>query len=105
MDSTFSGSGRILARIGADQKKQGDNMAQFVRVPPARLQAGVLQALLEDYASRDGTDYGAREYTLEEKSEHLRRQLDAGELQILYDLDSEQWDLLARQAAEELLNS
>lgn len=80
-------------------------MAQFVAVPLQRLQADILQALLEDFASRDGTDYGEREFTLEEKVERLQRQLRAGELQILYDGDSEQWDLVPRAQAELLLNS
>ena len=80
-------------------------MAQFVAVPLQRLQADVLQALLEDFASRDGTDYGEREFTLDEKVERLQRQLRAGELQILYDVDSEQWDLVPRAQAELLLNS
>jgi uncharacterized protein YheU (UPF0270 family) len=80
-------------------------MAEFVRVPVQRLQADVLQALLEEYASRDGTDYGERERTLEEKVAQLLRQLRTDELQILYDVRSEQWDLLPRAQAEELLNS
>jgi len=80
-------------------------MAQFVAVPPQRLQADVLQALLEDYTSRDGTDYGERESTLQEKVDRLQRQLRAGELQILHDIDSEQWDLVPSAEAELLLNS
>jgi uncharacterized protein YheU (UPF0270 family) len=80
-------------------------MAEFVLVPAQRLQADVLQALLEEYASRDGTDYGERERTLEEKVAQLQRQLRTDELQILYDVDSEQWDLLPRAQAEQLLNN
>lgn len=80
-------------------------MAEFVLVPAQRLQADVLQALLEEYASRDGTDYGERERTLEEKVAQLLRQLHTNDLQILYDVDSEQWDLLPRVQAEQLLNS
>ena len=80
-------------------------MAQFLAVPPGRLPAETLQGLLEEYASRDGTDYGEREFSLDEKVRALKGQLDAGELQILYDVDSEQWDLLPRDQAEELLNS
>lgn len=80
-------------------------MAQFVRVPPGRLQPDVLQALLEEYASRDGTDYGARELSQEEKVGSLRRQLDAGDLHILYDADSEQWDLVEKTQAELLLHN
>lgn len=80
-------------------------MAEFVLVPAQRLQADVLQALLEEYASRDGTDYGERECTLEEKVAQLLRQLRTDELQILYDVDSEQWDLLPRAQADQLLNT
>ena len=80
-------------------------MAQFVLVPFDRLQAEVLQALLEDYATRDGTDYGERELTTREKVQQLQRQLSAGELQILYDADSEQWDLVPEAQAELLLDT
>ncbi len=80
-------------------------MAEFVLVPAQRLQVDVLQALLEEYASRDGTDYGERECSLEEKVAQLLRQLRTDELQILYDVDSEQWDLLPRAQAEQLLNN
>lgn len=80
-------------------------MAQFVMVPAQRLQSEVLQALLEDFATRDGTDYGERVFTLEDKVARLQGQLDSGEIQILYDADSEQWDLLPRAQAELLLDS
>ena len=80
-------------------------MSQFVAVPAQRLQADILQALLEEYASRDGTDYGEREFTLEQKVEMLRSQLQRGDLQILYDADSGQWDLLPREQATVLLDS
>jgi uncharacterized protein YheU (UPF0270 family) len=80
-------------------------MAQFVVVPPQRLQPDVLQALLEEYASRDGTDYGERELTLDEKVGRLQSQLNDGDLRILYDIDSEQWDLVSQAQAELLLHS
>ena len=80
-------------------------MAQFVEVPLQRLQPEVLQALLEEYASRDGTDYGEREFSLAEKVQHLQKQLQAQRLVLLYDADSEQWDLVPRDQAEVLLNS
>ena len=79
-------------------------MAEFVMVPQERLQQDVLNALLEEYASRDGTDYGERESTLASKVGQLRQQLRSGDLQLLYDADSEQWDLVPRAQAELLLN-
>ena len=77
-------------------------MAQFVQVPVTRLEAATLAALLEEFASRDGTDYGLREHSLEEKTASLKRQLDAGDLSLVYDLDSEEYDLCDRQRLEEL---
>jgi len=78
-------------------------MAKFVAVPLQRLEADVLQALLEEFASRDGTDYGERELTLEQKVGELRMQLGRGELTLLYETDSEQWDLLPEDQASQLL--
>lgn len=78
-------------------------MTQFVEVPPQRLQADILQALLEEYASRDGTDYGERELRLEQKVDSLRAQMQRRELLIVFDVDSDQWDLLPAQRARELL--
>jgi len=78
-------------------------MANFVAVPVERLDSAVLLALLEEFASRDGTDYGRYELTLEQKVSDLRAQLHSGQLQLLYDSDCEQWDLLPREEAENLL--
>lgn len=78
-------------------------MAQFVEVPVGQLDDEVLHALLEEFASRDGTDYGIREYTLEEKIRQLRHQLDSAELCLLYDGDSAEWDLVNSDQARSLL--
>ena len=78
-------------------------MSQFVEVPPQRLQPEVLQALLEEYASRDGTDYGECEVSLESKVANLQGQLTRGDLCILFEAESEQWDLVPREHATALL--
>jgi uncharacterized protein YheU (UPF0270 family) len=79
-------------------------MTQFVEVPPQRLDADSLQALLEEFASRDGTDYGAQELSLETKVGSLRSQLQRGELLIVFETDSEYWDLLPTEQARSLLD-
>ncbi|MEP0201890.1 MAG: YheU family protein [Halioglobus sp.] len=78
-------------------------MADFLEIPPARLQTDVLQALLEEFASRDGTDYGENETSLQEKVDALHRQLLLGDIKLLYDAASEQWDLLPQDEALVLL--
>lgn len=80
-------------------------MAQFVAVPTQRIEAESLQALLEEFASRDGTDYGERELSLQQKVGQLKSQLERGELLLLYDVQAGQWDLLPRQQAQQLLDS
>lgn len=78
-------------------------MADFVEVPAARLPANLMQALLEEYASRDGTDYGELETSLEHRVSQLRVQLERGDLRIVYDTASEQWDILSGESARQLL--
>jgi uncharacterized protein YheU (UPF0270 family) len=80
-------------------------MAEFIRVPPERLQAKTLRALLEEFASRDGTDYGEIEFTLEQKVAQLRSRLEREELQLLYDTAGEHWDLVSCEQAALLLES
>lgn len=78
-------------------------MASLLEIPLLRLAPEVLEGLLEEYASRDGTDYGDRELSLAEKVANLRRQLERGDMRLLYDSDSESWDLVSRDAARALL--
>lgn len=78
-------------------------MAQLIAVPPERLEAPTLQALLEEFASRDGTDYGLRETPLPERVAQLHGQLRGRSLQLLYDLDSAHWDLVDAERAAALL--
>ncbi|MEH6610560.1 MAG: YheU family protein [Halioglobus sp.] len=79
-------------------------MASLLEIPSSRLTPEVLDALLEEFASRDGTDYGEREHSLQEKVAQLRSQLMSAELALLYDGDSEEWDLVSRDQAASLLN-
>ena len=46
---------------------------------------GLLQGLLEEFATRDGTDYGEQERSLASKVAELRRLLDRGEARIVFD--------------------
>ncbi len=78
-------------------------MAAFVEVPVTRLAPDTLTALLEEFASRDGTDYGARELSLEDKVAQLQSGLGAGRIKLLYDSESEHWDVLDAQQAALLL--
>lgn len=79
-------------------------MADFVEVPIARIDPDTLRLLLEEFASRDGTDYGFQETSLEQRVEQLGALLELRELRLIYDLASEQWDLLGAAQARALLS-
>ncbi len=48
-----------------------------------------LRRLAEEFVSRDGTDYGLVEKTLEQKVEALLRQLELGRAKIYFELETE----------------
>lgn len=63
-------------------------------VPHGQLDPETLQNLLEEYATRDGTDYGEREASLAEKVAGLRRQLQTGEAVIWFEPGEESVNLV-----------
>jgi uncharacterized protein len=55
--------------------------------------------VLESFVLREGTDYGAREFSLEEKVGQLMRQLERGEAQIVFDPQTQSVTLVVGAAA------
>ena len=60
-----------------------------VAVPHRELSPEALRGLVESFVLREGTDYGAREFSLDQKVAHVLRQLDEGDAQVLFDPESE----------------
>lgn len=56
-----------------------------IEVPHTSLQPATLRAVVEEFISRESTDYGARERTFEEKVADVMRQLERGEAQVVFD--------------------
>jgi len=56
-----------------------------IKVPPESLSPEALQGVVEAFVLREGTDYGHRDFTLEEKCEAVRRQLRQGFAEIWFD--------------------
>jgi uncharacterized protein YheU (UPF0270 family) len=68
-----------------------------VEVPYGELSAELLHAVVESFVLREGTDYGEREYSFEDKVAHVMRQLKKGEAKILFDPESESVTIAVRQ--------
>ena len=62
-----------------------DTRERPLEIPHGGLSQEALQALIEEFVSRDGTDYGLRERTLESKVREVRALLDRGEARIGFD--------------------
>ncbi|MCC6503276.1 MAG: YheU family protein [Deltaproteobacteria bacterium] len=60
-------------------------MVESLEIPFRLLSEEALKGLIEEFVSREGTDYGQGEYTLEEKAASVRRQLETGRAVIIYD--------------------
>ena len=65
-------------------------------IPHQRLAPETLVALIESYISREGTDYGVSEVSLQSKVEQLKKQIVAEKVVIVYDEESESINLLTR---------
>ena len=71
-----------------------------VLVPWDRLSAAALTSVIEEYVTREGTEYGPADVSLEDKVRQVRRQLERGEVVVLFDLASETVNLAtAREVA------
>ena len=60
-----------------------------VEVPYAAISAEALHGLVESFVLREGTDYGAHEFTLAQKTAQVLAQIRRGEVRILFDPDSQ----------------
>jgi uncharacterized protein YheU (UPF0270 family) len=69
----------------------------LVEVPWTALDADILDALIEEFVTRDGTDYGTDEVPLARKVEQVRAQLRRGEVVIVVDTLAESVTLLAQR--------
>lgn len=66
-----------------------DEPQEPVQVPHAELSEETLRSVIESFVLREGTDYGDREFSLEQKVSHVMRQLERGEAHIVFDPNTE----------------
>lgn len=66
---------------------------ELVEVPAAELAPETLQALVESFVLREGTEYGVHEVPLATKVAQVLRQLQRGEARIVFDPATESVDI------------
>jgi uncharacterized protein len=68
--------------------------AEPVVVPYTELSEETLRGVLEAFVLREGTEYGERDFSLDQKVAQVIRQLQRGEAQIVFDPESETVDIV-----------
>jgi uncharacterized protein YheU (UPF0270 family) len=69
----------------------------YVEVPHERLSPEALNGLVEEFVTRDGTDYGEREATLDQKKAAVLRQLTSGEVSIVFDPETQTATIVTKE--------
>jgi uncharacterized protein YheU (UPF0270 family) len=75
-----------------------DQPQAAVIVPFTELSPEALQGVLESFVLREGTDYGERETSLDQKVAHVLRQLERGEARIVFDPNTETVDVVTTKS-------
>ena len=59
------------------------------KIPVNKLSAKALQGVIEEFISRDGTDYGESEVPAETKFRHIKQKLENGLAVLIFDDETE----------------
>jgi uncharacterized protein len=73
--------------------------AEPIFVPYTELSGDALRGVLESFVLREGTEYGERDVSLDQKVAQVEKQLRRGEAQIVFDPESQTIDIVVRANA------
>lgn len=73
----------------------------FILIPPDRLDSDTLEALVEAFVNREGTDYGLVERDLASKVRDVVEQVRRQQVLVCYEPRSETCNLLTRETFQE----
>jgi uncharacterized protein YheU (UPF0270 family) len=80
--------------LGEIDLTEADEPAEPIFVPYTELSDDALRGVLESFVLREGTEYGERDVSLDQKVAQVTRQLQRGEAQIVFDPESETIDIV-----------
>ena len=72
-------------------------------IPHSQISPEALQGLIEEYITRDGTDYGVQEFSLAQKVQQVQQQIVRGDVVVVFDVATESVSLLSRRDAREFI--
>lgn len=68
-----------------------------MEIPFRELNKDTLRRLIESFISREGTDYGERVFTMDEKVLQVQAKLEDGSAMIIFDQDTETFDIVPKE--------
>lgn len=72
-------------------------MDSIVIIPYNQLGSDALQGLVEEFITREGTDYGETEVSLQYKMDQVLGQLKNGKAVITYDIDTQSCNIILKE--------
>jgi uncharacterized protein YheU (UPF0270 family) len=69
-------------------------------IPYKQISPDALQGLIEEFITREGTDYGEMEFSLAQKVSQVERQLARGDIVIVFDSATEGVSILTKHDAK-----
>lgn len=75
---------------------------KFIQIPWTSLKSELLEALIEEFILREGTDYGVQEVSLEKKKSQILNQIKKEHVLIFFNTEIESCNLVRK---EELKNA
>jgi uncharacterized protein YheU (UPF0270 family) len=67
-------------------------------IPQSALSSEALHGIIREFVTREGTEYGAEEVSLEIKVTQVQRQIDRGDVVIVFDEGTESIDLVSKSS-------
>ncbi len=77
------------------------NDNQFI-IEPEQISKEALHGIIKDFILREGTDYGTASYSLDQKINHVLKQLKVKKVVILYDNELSSCNLITEQELQKI---
>jgi len=84
-----------VIKNGQVSDKSSPNEGRILSIPYDQLSPDTLRAVIEEFVTRDGTDYGEIEVPLEQKISQVYKELQSGKAVILFDTRDQTCNIFA----------
>ena len=76
----------------------------MIKIPIESLDRSIIFSIIEEFVSREGTDYGAYEVNFQSKIDEIYRKLESDEYSISYDESTESCTIIANVSLDQHCN-